>query len=103
MKKTSETRPETIARNQYGGYEFNWNVTAIDGGFSYESVDVAGELTRANIKYAMMRERYTGEEITQYENIHHADPQSTDLGVLAYLAVKTWVEGIITTELGPDE
>jgi hypothetical protein len=103
MRKTSETRPETLVPSQYGGYEFNWNVTETEGGYAYDSVDVAGELTRANIKYAMMRERYTGEEITQYENAHHDNPQSTDLGVMAYLAVKTWIEAVILQELGPEE
>ena len=103
MRKTSETRPETIARNQYGGYEFNWNVTAIDGGYAYDSVDVAGELTRANIKYAMMREHFDGEHITEMENAYAANPKTKDLAMKAYFAVKTWLEAVIEAELGEGE
>lgn len=102
MRKTSENRPETLVPGQYGGYEFNWNITETEGGFSYESVDVAGELTRANIKYAMMREHFDGEHITAMENANAENPQTGDLAVMAYLAVKAWVEAVIEQELGDE-
>lgn len=100
MRKTSETRPQTLVSGQYGGYEFNFNVTETESGFAYESVDVVGELTRANIKYAMMREHFDGEHITEMENAYAANPKTKDLAVKAYIAVKTWVEAVIEAELG---
>lgn len=102
MRKTSETRPENLVPNQYGGYEFNWNIAEIEGGFAYESVDVAGELTRANIKYAMMREHFDGEHITEMENAYAANPRTKDLAVKAYIAVKNWVEAVIEETLGEE-
>lgn len=103
MKKTSQTRPQTLEPGQYGTYSFNWNIAEIEGGYVFESVDVIGELTRANIKMAMMLKRYTQEEITEYENAYADNPKTKDLGVKAYRAVKAWVEEIITNELGPEE
>lgn len=102
MRKTSETRPQALVQNEFGGYEFNWAIEETENGFTYESIDVVGELTRANVKYAMMRERYTPEEITAMENAYAANPKTKDLGVKAYFAVKNWIESILTAELDPN-
>lgn len=100
MRQKSETRPQSLKLNEYGAWTFCWNITETENGFEFETVDAPGELTRANIKYAMMLERYTGEEITEFENqIAANNGQTKDLGSFAYIAVKQWVENILENQL----
>lgn len=101
MKKQSETRPETLQPVQGGCTEFNWNVTEKDGGYEYDSVDVVGEVVRVNVKYAMMLELHTADEINEMENVKRTSTDPEDIAAYAaYKAEKDSCNAIITAELG---
>lgn len=103
MRKHSDTRPQTLQPAQGGVTEFNYNVQQASSGFDYDSVDVIGEVVRVNIKYAMMLERYTDEEINDMENVKRYSQDPSDIATYnAYKAVKDSFNDIITNELGPD-
>lgn len=103
MKRQSETRPETLQPAEGGVMEFNFNVAATGGGYEYDSVDVVGEPARVNIKYAMMLERYTDEQINEMENVkRHSEDAEERAAYEAYKAVKDGFDAVISAELGND-
>lgn len=103
MKKQSATRPETLNPARGGIVEFNYNVTEKDGGYEYDSVDVVGEVVRVNVKYAMVLERYTAEEIDGMENVKSRSRKKADKEAYAeYKAFKDACDAEITENLGED-
>ena len=104
MRKHSETQPETLQPAAGGVVEFNYNVEAAQGGgYDYDSVDVIGEVVRVNIKYAMMLEQYSSDEINEMENVKRYSEDPADKAAYTdYKSVKDACNAIITAELGPD-
>lgn len=103
MRKHSEIQPQTLQPAQGGVVEFNYNVQQVSDGYDYDSVDVIGEVVRVNVKYAMMLESYSSEEINEMENVKRYSQDPTDQDEYAvYKAVKEGCDIIITGELGPD-
>ena len=103
MKKHSDIQPQTLNPVEGGVVEFNYNVTQSASGYDYDSVDVIGEVARVNIKYAMMLERYSAEQINELENVKRYSQDPADIAEYnAYKAVKDGFNDIISNELGPD-
>lgn len=103
MRKHSETQPQTLQPVAGGVVEFNYNVEQVSDGYEYDSVDVIGEVVRVNVKYAMMLERYTSDEINELENVkRYSDDPADRQEYAVYKSVKDDCDAIITAELGPD-
>lgn len=103
MNKTSETCPVIFAPNNFGGHEFNHNIVEAENGYTYDSIDVVGEPTRDNIKYALMLEHYTQEEIYEMENVKRLSTKKVDKTAYeTYLDKKTECNDIISEMLGAD-
>lgn len=101
MKKQSDTIPETLRPVPGGCVEFNWNITEKNGGYEYDSVDVVGEVVRVNVKYAMMLEKYSDEEINEMENIKRFSTDISDISAYnTYKADKDLCDAHITAALG---
>lgn len=103
MNKTSKTYPVIFAPNGFGSHEFNYNIVETENGYTYDSVDVAGEPTRDNIKYVLMLEHYTQEEIYEMENVKRFSTKKADKTAYeTYLDKKTECNNIISEMLGAD-
>ena len=104
MRKHSETKPETLHPAAGGVVEFNYNVEAAqEGGYDYDSVDVIGECVRINVKYAMMLECYTEDEINEMENMkRYSDDPDDKQAYALYKETKDGFNQTISDELGPD-
>lgn len=103
MRKHSEIRPQTLQPAQGGVLEFNYNVLQVSDGYDYDSVDVIGEVVRVNVKYAMMLEPYSAEQINELENVkRYSDDPADRQEYAVYKSVKDDCDAIITAELGPD-
>lgn len=77
MKAKRQTRPDSIETTG-NNTSFNWNVTESENGFEFDTVQVAGETTPENIKYAMMLEHYTAEEIYDMETVKKKSSKTKD-------------------------
>ena len=103
MNISSETYPVIFAPNGFGGHVFIYNIVETEYGYTYDSVDVAGEPTRDNIKYVLMLEHYTQEEIYEMENVKRLSTKKADkTEYKTYLDKKTKCNDIISEMLGAD-
>lgn len=101
MKKFSKRRPAALTPADGGVTEFCHSVVPVEGGYEYESVDVIGEPVRTNVKYALMLERYTAEEIDEMENEkRYSEEPEVVAEYQAYIAVKTQCNDLINTTIG---
>lgn len=97
MKKFSERRPAALTPADGGVTEFCYNVTPVDGGYEFDVTDVIGEPVRTNVKYALMLEHYTAEEIDDMENDkRYREEPEVVAEYEAYLAVKTRCDELIS-------
>ena len=78
MKKVKNTMPEHLEYSEDGTVFFNWNIVENNDLYEYDSVQVVGELCVSNIKYAMMLENYTDEEICEMENVKKTSTKKKD-------------------------
>lgn len=78
MKKVKNTMPEHLEHSEDGTVFFNWNIVENNNLYEYDSVQVVGELCVSNIKYAMMLENYTDEEICEMENVKKTSTKKKD-------------------------
>lgn len=93
--------PSHIVYSENGEVEFNWNIEEVGGGYEYESVQVAGELCITNVKYAMMLEHYTADEIHEMENVTRYSTKKKDKAAYSkYKSVKDACLNIILEAVG---
>lgn len=103
MKVFSTTTPVSTAPQENGTTRFNYNVKEVDDGYSYDSVDVAGEFTRENICHAFLLGHYEGQEIDELVSTLCNSRVALDkLRWAAYKALKSEINGWIDYILGND-
>ena len=102
-KEFSETRPEATVPQQNGTVRFNFNIKEVENGFSYDSVDVAGEFTRNNICHAFLLGHYEQSEIDELlSTLCESDEPIDKLRWDGYNALKAVINGWIDIQLGSD-
>lgn len=103
MKRESKRKPKTMQQAEGGVVQFNRNIEGKSGNYTFDSTDVVGEPVRTNIKYAMVLERYTAEEIDEMENVKRTSRKKADKEAYAeYKAFKDGCDAEITENLGED-
>lgn len=101
MKEFSTTLPKITVPQYDGTMRFNYNVKEFDDGYTYDSIDVAGEFTRDNICYAFLLEHYESQEIDELVSyLCNSDKTIDKLRWSAYQALKAEINGWIDLLLG---